>query len=166
MNKIGFRYLIGTILICVLLNLCGCAALKQKFTRKSKEKKRIPVHYQVREYDIKPSIELYEKHYVFWINWHRTLVDGLGENFKSDQRSIKEMIGNLEDMVTLLIDEKAELLGKHVEKLREARVIIDRRNMTKANDTRIRRIIEREFRAIKNDFSPVKMRDHIRTDWK
>lgn len=152
--------------LTLVASLTGCAALKTKFTRKKKPKTNLPVHYQVRKYDIKPSLELYEKHYILWINWHRELVDELGDNYKSDLRSIRQISGNLEDMATLLVDEEAEKLAPHIDDVKEVRVIIEGRNMTQSNETRIRRILEREYRSIKREFSPVKMAGLIRQEYK
>ena len=164
--KIKILKVLAAVLVAGLfLNFSGCAALKQKFTRKKKDQKS-PVYYQVKEYDIKPSMELYEKHYVFWINWHRKLLQELGKNFKNDMRCIQDIDGNLHDMQALLIDEKAEKLQPHIKDISEAKAIIDKRNMTTSNETRIRRVLEREYRVIKRDFSPKEMTGFIRKDWK
>ena len=98
MRRFSLRLLSLAVISVLLLSLSGCAALKKKFTRK-KKKTETPVFYHVRKYDVKPSIDLYEKHYIFWINWHRELVMELGENFKSDTRSIQELRSNLESKI-------------------------------------------------------------------
>jgi len=165
MKKFSLKLLSAALISAVVLNLGGCAALKKKFTPKKKPKKT-PVFYNVRKYDVKPSVELYEKHYVFWINWHRELTTELGENFKSDIRSAQEMRGNLESMESLLNDEKAALLAPHVGELRKVEAILEKRSMTKGNETRIRRILGREYRAIRSGFSPSKMKGSIRAEWK
>ena len=82
MKKVLFRLFLGFLIFSFAAGITGCAALKKKFTRKKKERKT-PVYYQVRKYDIKPSMELYEKHYIFWVNWHKNLVAELGNNYKS-----------------------------------------------------------------------------------
>ncbi len=158
-------YLIITICALFLLtSVAGCASLKKKFTPKHK-KKELQTAVQLREYDIKPSIELYEKHYVYWVNWYRKLITELGKNFKSDIRSSQEMISHLYDMQALLTDEKATELGGRISDIISAKVIIDKHNLTKVNETRVRRILEREYRAIKREFSPKKMKDHIRSEF-
>ena len=166
MKKVIHKSLSLALIGVLLVGLCGCAALKKKLTRKRKPKPKEPVFTQVRKYNVKPSLELYEKHYIFWINWHKELVEELGKNFKSDIRSTEEMVGNLGSMATLLVDEKANLLKPHIEELKKAKAIIDARTMTKVNETRIRRIVEREYREIKREFSPKKMRTFIRAEWK
>jgi len=166
MKKPIFRAVKIILSVALLVNLFGCAALKKKFTRKKKSKKVAPVFYKGRKYNIKPSLELYEKHYVFWVNWHRKLIDELGKNVKSDIRSSQEVIGNLQDMESLLVDEKAALLAPHIEEIEKAKSIIDKRTMTTANETRIRRILERELRVIKREFSIGSMTGYIRVDWK
>ncbi len=155
----------AVILLVLVLSLGGCASLKKKFTKKKKPKKT-PVFYSVKEYDVKPSMDLYEKHYIFWVNWHRELITELGGNFKSDIRSAEEMRGNLQSMESLLTDERAAELAPHVKELKKIEELLEKRNMTKANETRIRHILEREYRAIRGRFSPSKMKDSIRADWK
>jgi len=158
---------VAFILIAVHLaiSLLGCTAFKRKFTRKKKEEKVQP-YFELKKYNVKPSLDLYEKHYVYWVNWQRTLISELGKNFKKDKRCIGEIIANLRDMQGLLVDDKAALLEPHIEDLNKTRLIIDKRIMTKANETRIRKIIEREYRVIKRKFSPRKMEDFIRADFK
>ena len=157
------------LILCTLViavNLSGCASLKRKFTRKRKAPQKQAVYYQVRKYDIKPSMELYEKHYVFWSTWQSKITAELGRNFKNDIRCMQEIVSNLEDMYALLVDEKANELAPHIEELKKARVIIDKRTMTNANETRIRRILEREDRVIGREFAPRKMKGSIREDWR
>ena len=165
MKRFSLKLISAVVISAMVLSLGGCAALKKKFTRKKKPKKT-PVFYSVRKYDVKPSMDLYEKHYIFWVNWHRELVTELGENFKSDIRSAQEMRGNLDSMESLLIDEKAAELAPHVSELRKVEAILEKRNMTKVNETRIRQILGREYRAIRGRFSPSKMKGSIRADWK
>lgn len=153
------------LLAAVVTNLFGCAALKKKFTRKKKDLPKTPI-YQVKKYEIKPSFELYEKHYIFWVNWNKKLSDELGRNTKSDIRNIKEMIKNLDEMSALLIDEKAASFLPYIGEMKKAEAIIVKRNLTKVNETRIRRIIEREGRAIKRKFSPSRMANYVRKEWK
>lgn len=165
MKKIAVKIITMVVLAGFVANLSGCAALKKKFTRKKEEKPKAPL-YQVRKYDIKPSLELYERHYIFWVNWHKKLVNELGKNYKSDLRSVREMIMNLKSMAILLVPEKAAYFAPHIDELAKAEVIIEKRNMTKIKETRIRRILEREYRAIKREFSPSRIAGYIRKEWK
>jgi len=165
MKKFSLKLLSAAVITAMVFSLGGCAALKKKFTRKKKEKKTT-VYYNVRKYDVKPSMDLYEKHYIFWVNWHRELETELGENFKSDIRSAQEMRGNLQSMESLLIDEKAASLAPHVNAIKKVEMILKKRNMTKVNETRIRKILGREYRAINGGFSPSKIKGAIRADWK
>jgi len=164
--RILSRLIILCLSVSIFFQLGGCAALKKKFTPKKKDEPQVIAQYQLREYNIKPSLELYEKHYVFWINWQRKLIDELGRNSKNDTRCAREITGNLEDMATLLVDEKAAELRPHIEDLNKVRTMIENRNMTVVNQTRVRRILEREYRIVKREFSPTKMKDFIREEWK
>lgn len=120
----------------------------------------------MRKYAVLPSMDLYEKHYIFWVNWHRELIMELGENFKSDIRSVQELRSNLESMESLLTDEKAAELASRISEVKKVEVIIEKKNMTKVNETRIRQILEREYRVIRGQFSPSKVKDAIRAEWK
>jgi len=161
-----FRVFIVFALIAVMSQITGCTALQKKFTRKKKKENKVRPHFMVREYDVKPSMALYEKHYVFWINWQREMLQKLGRNYKSDKKCIEEITGNLHDMAALLTDEKAGELLPHIETLGKVKVIVDKRNMTKASDTRIRQILEREYRSVKRDFSPGEVVGCIRKEFR
>lgn len=165
MSKRAQRFLLISLVLLLSINLAGCASLKKKFTRKKEIKTKAPF-YHVRKYDVKPSLELYEKHYIFWVNWHKELAQELGQNSKSDIRSTDEMTSNLEDMVSLLEDNQASLLLPHLDEIKKVQAIIKKGNMTTANETRIRRILETEYRGIKRNFSPAKMAGHIRGEFK
>jgi hypothetical protein len=165
MKKAPFKSVLLLVAVGLAVNLAGCTALQKKFTRKRKPKPKEEIFSAVRGDDVKPSGELYEKHYIFWVNWHKKFIAELGESYKSDLRSTEEMISNLEDMASLLSDEKSGELRPHIDGLEKIKVIIEKRNMTKVNEIRIRRIAEREYRNIRRGFLPRKMADYIREDW-
>jgi hypothetical protein len=165
MKKIILKSVSIAVSLGLLVSLSGCAALRKKFTRKKKEVVQKPL-YRVRKYDTKPSSALYEKHYIFWVSWHKKLIEELGKNRKSDLRSMREITKNLNDMTILLVDEKALSLKAHIEGLAKVEAIMEQGNMTKTGEVRIRRIIEKEQKAIKREFSPSKMADYIRKEWK
>ncbi|NQU95551.1 MAG: hypothetical protein HQ549_04900 [Candidatus Omnitrophica bacterium] len=165
MSKRARRFLLISLILLLSMNLAGCASLKKKFTRKKKIEPKASF-YHVRAYDVKPSLELYEKHYIFWVNWHKELIQELGQNRKSDIRCTEEMTSNLWDMMALLEDDKAAALAPHLDETKKIKEIIKKGNMTTANETRIRRILETEYRDIKRNFSPTKMAGHIRREFK
>ena len=166
MRKMPLRIFIAVTLLGLLPGLFGCAMLKRKFTPKKKPKPKKQIYHKVHKYEVKPSLELYEKHYVFWINWHRKLVSELGKNAKNDSKCAQQIRGNVEDMAALLTDEKAAALAPHIDKLKGVEAIIAERNMTKTNETRVKHRLEREYRTIRREFSPRKMKDCIRSEWK
>ena len=143
----------------------GCASLKKKFTRKKKEEKK-PAYYQVRKYDIKPSMELYEKHYIYWINWQRDLIQSLGRNAKRDRLNAQQAVGNLRDMQKILDDEQADLLEPHVKDMVEVERSINNSQLEVGDASRIQSVMERELSAVKREFAPSKMKGHIRDEWK
>ncbi|MBN1354574.1 MAG: hypothetical protein JW994_07920 [Candidatus Omnitrophica bacterium] len=165
MIRVLKRPFLWAAIFMISFNLSGCAALKTKFTRKNKKEVKRQVYYQLRKYEVKPSFELYEKHYIFWANWHKELTDELGANYKNDIKCIQGIVSNIEDMATLLVDEKAVELTPHIDELKKAESIIKKRDTTKTNRTRVRRILEKERRLIRSKFSPKDMAGFIREDW-
>ena len=167
MKKINMlSVLIAFVLVCVAINISGCASLRDKFVRK-KKKEATTAHYRsMVDYDIRPSLELYTKHYVYWRSWSKELLELLGENAKKDKRSIREVIGNLEDMRNMLVDVKADELEKHIERLRGVEKDIAKGNITTGTKTRIRLVLEKEAKLIKIDFSYRKMGPFIREEFR
>ena len=165
MKKRTFNLALVLAVSGMVLGLSGCALSKIKLTPKRKAKEKTAVFSTGRVYNVKPNPDLYEKHYIFWINWHKKFIERLGKNTKSDLRSSEEMISNLCDMSALLTDDKSLALAPHIAEVEKIKAIVEERNLTKANETRIRHIAEREYRAIKMDFPPKKMNPYIREDW-
>ena len=156
------RFLAVLVLLCLVLNLTGCEALRKKFTRKKKEPVKIPRVYQVKKYEKIPSPELYKKHYAYWQSWQSELIKVLGQNHKKDMRCIDEIIGNLNDMQNILVPEKGDVLKVHVEKLARVKDIIFNEELTQANKSYVMMTLEREDRYIKREFDYKKMKDHLK----
>ena len=104
----------------IAVTLAGCDSLQRKFTRKKKETKPVPRLYQLKKYDVKPSTELYSKHYAYWQSWMSELIQDLGGNHKKDVRCIDEALSQLSDMRNILVQEKADALTKHMRRIEEA----------------------------------------------
>ena len=72
MKKINTHIVI--LIVALSFTLTGCAQLRDKFVRKPKDEETTLRHYQaVREYNVRPNMELYTKRYIFWKNWQREL---------------------------------------------------------------------------------------------
>ncbi|MCK4464000.1 MAG: hypothetical protein KAU58_06780 [Candidatus Omnitrophica bacterium] len=163
-----FRCLIvGLVVVCVFVPaLSGCAGLRRKFVRKRTSKKTSPHYHRIEKYTVVPSIELYTKHYIYWRSWHREIIELLGENTKKDKRCIREMIGSLEDMKSMLVDKKEDMLDGHIQILKNIENDINKGALTLATRTRIRRTLEKEFKLIKINFSYRKMEPFIRSEFR
>jgi len=162
----GYRIIIAFSILALMLSLTGCAQLRKKFIRKKKVEEAMPHYERIKKYDVSPSIELYTKHYIFWRSWHREAVNLLGKNTKKDKRCVREMIKNLEDMRDLLVDEKGDQLEDHILVLRKIERDLQKRSLTFATKTRVRMVLEKEFKLIKINFSYTKMEPYIRSDFK
>lgn len=144
------------------VTLTGCDSLQRKFTRKKKETKPIPRLYQLKKYDVKPSAELYSKHYAYWQSWMSELIQDLGDNHKKDVRCIDEALSQLHDMRNILVQEKADALTKHIRRIEEAREIIIKEGLSQYNRNQIMLTLEREDRTVKSEFAVARIKDHIR----
>lgn len=150
------------IALALVLSLSGCDAVQRKFTRKKKAAVKMPRFYQLKKYEKKPSPELYKKHFGYWVSWQGTLVAVLGQNNKKDKRCIEEAIGQLKDMQYILVPEKGEEMEPHIERMERARVVIFKGDLSFANKDNILRILEKEDRVIKRDFSYSKVRNFLK----
>lgn len=143
-------------------SLTGCEAFRKKFTRKKKAPVKMPRIYQTKIYEKKPTPELYNKHYAFWVSWQSELIRVLGENHKKDVRCIEEIVGNLRDMQNILVEEKANQLEPHIEKLAKVKDVIFNEELTQANKDYVKRTLEREDRFIKKEFSYKKVKNYLK----
>ena len=156
------KMLMAIIIVSIAITLVGCDALQKKFTRKKKETKPIPKLYQLKKYDVKPSAELYSKHYAYWQSWMSELIQDLGDNHKKDVRCIDEALSQLHDMRNILVQEKADALTKHIRRIEEAREIIIKEGLSQYNRNQIMLTLEREDRTVKSEFAVARIKDHIR----
>ena len=151
----------------LIANLTGCAEVQRKFTRKKKAAvSKIPRYRAVKQYEKRPTQELYQRHYVFWRTWHSELLRVMGQNHKKDARCIGEIISNLKDMQNMLIPDKAARLGPHIAELEKAGAAIAGSDAASAYNTiYIRRILEKEDKAIAGGFKYKKVKDFIKTSF-
>lgn len=148
--------------------LSGCTQLRDvQLVRKKEVKKGPPRYYAVHEYDVHPNLELYTKRYIFWKNWHRELLDVLGdENRKKAIVAIEQEVSNLMDMRDMLVDEKADELQKLIDKASKVEAVIKKQKVTVANEVRIRKQMELVGKKVKKGFSYRKIQGYIRSDFK
>jgi len=154
-----------TLIAVMILNIAGCAGVQRKFTRKKKETVKMPRIYQVKEYDTKPTPELYKKHYVYWESFHSEMIMTLGQNKKKDKMCIEHILSNLMDMRKMLMPEKAAELDIHIVRLEKIKDILHKEDLTRFNRTYITMTLERESRYIKRGFVYSKVKDSLRTSY-
>lgn len=149
-------------MLFAISTVAGCASVQKKFTRKKKEVKAMPRVIQEKRYDIKPSPELYSKHFAYWQSWSSELLQDLGQNHKKDVRCIQELMGQLDEMKDILVQEKADGLQKHIDRYKEIRDTIVNQDMSTMVMNTTRMDLDREDRIIKNDFSVKRIRNYIK----
>jgi hypothetical protein len=141
--------------------LAGCDAVQKKFTRKKKTVKA-PRIIQEQKYDIKPTPELYEKHFSYWRSWSSEMIQRLGDNHKKDMRCIEEILGQLADMRRLLVPEAGDKLVKHIRRYEEIRDTINTDKLDRSNSGTVLGTLEREDRIIGSEFAISRVKDYIR----
>ncbi|MFH1189123.1 MAG: hypothetical protein V1682_00335 [Candidatus Omnitrophota bacterium] len=156
------KIFIFVIVLFTAASLVGCDSLQRKFTRKKKETKPVPRLYQVKKYDVKPSVELYKKHYAYWQSWMSELIQDLGDNHKRDVRCVDEALSQLHDMRNILVREKADALTKHIRRIEDVRDTIVKEDLSQYNKSQVMMTLEREDRIVKSEFAVTKIKDHIR----
>ncbi|MFH1395439.1 MAG: hypothetical protein ABIH09_04700 [Candidatus Omnitrophota bacterium] len=165
MNAFRFQ---TVIIVCFLLMMSsGCAQIKDKFIRKPKKEEVDLKRYRaVRTYDVRPSIELYQKRYVLWKVWHKELLSVLRDsNHKKKVVAIDQEISNLCDMRNMLNKEKGEELQKIIVQMTAVEALLKKQKVSTGNEVRIRMKIESLGRQIKVKFNYNKMCDFIGSDF-
>ncbi len=147
--------------VIVVTGLAGCDAVQRKFTRKTKTVKA-PRIYQVKKYDIKPSADLYSKHYAYWRSWQSELIQELGQNHKKDKRCIEEILMQLGAMQNILVKDKADELGRHIARLEDVRDTITKQEVDTFNRSSTLMVLEREDRYIRSGFSVSRIKNYIK----
>jgi len=155
------RWIAFVIVVAFAFNLAGCDAVQRKFTRKKKEVKA-PRIYQLKKYDIKPSPELYEKHFSYWQSWSSEILQRLGDNHKKDVRCINELISQLQDMKNILVPEKADALQKYAGQYDRVRNTIERQELSQYNKSDSMMTLERLDRTVKREFCLDRIRNYIK----
>ena len=155
-------------LLLLSVTLCGCAQLKEKLVPKpKKEDVTARKYYPVRKYDVRPSLELYTKRYIYWKNWHRELLSVLTDaNHKKTVTAIEQETSNLEDMQSMLVADKAEELQVIISELAEIEKIIKTQRVTYGNQVRMQKKLELIGKKIKKNFSYNKIRGFIGDDFR
>jgi hypothetical protein len=162
---VTLRRLIGIVLVITfMVTVCGCAALKKKFTRKKKPQKPT-VYYDLEKYAKEPNAVLYKRHYVYWKTWQEELINKLSENnYKKNARCTQGIISNLNDMKRYLSAEKAEALQPFIDEMQGLEKELSGKYISMGRQTRLHNLLEKRYRRIKREFSYTKVKDDIVPD--
>ena len=157
------RILSVLLIFAVLISTAGCSEeWRRKFVRKKKDVAKKPRIYQTKKYSKEPTEALYTKHYNYTISWLSELADDLGQNSKKDARCIEEALGQMMDVQLFLVPEKAHELDKHINRLKEIRDLILKRDLGHANMDYARRSVEREERFLRSEFYYNKIKKYMK----
>ncbi|MBU0468442.1 MAG: hypothetical protein KKF78_04445 [Candidatus Omnitrophica bacterium] len=150
---------ISCLLIVVVLS-AGCQPLKQKFTRKKKDKSSshefIPVLDPI---DYGPATvtakDRYSKHYSLYRVWRRDFVQGLGDN--SNEKKIKylvdQMLVNLTEMQRWIVEEKRIVLNEYILETKRVRTELDK-PFQMISIERLKRRIDRNGKKLTREMNP------------
>ena len=150
----------------LLVSLMGCEAFVRKFTRKPKKTEvreelvLVPEEYSISDISLE---ERYRQYFLFWKSWQDELIAALGSSisYKKIKGCLKEAIRNLEEMRSLLYEEKQKELDVYLERLRQLSNEI-------SQDIYGTRLVTHKGRAeslkrnILKDFSYSKIKNHLR----
>jgi len=155
------------LLVCFFsIYLLGCEAFVRKFTHKRKkdtvrqEPVLVPEEYSLSDISTE---ERYRQYFLFWQSWQEELITALGSSASQKKRKtcLEQAIGNLEEIRSLLFEEKRKELDVYLEKLRNLAKSIsldiygNRAQTHKSKAESLKRIISR-------DFSYSKVKNHLR----
>jgi hypothetical protein len=156
------RLVAFAVIFFMLASITGCASVQRKFTRKKKaETVKIPKIHKIKEYERKPTPELYKKHYVYWESFQSEMLRTLGQNHKRDRAYIEHILSNLHDMQNMLKPQKASELELHIKRLAVVKDMLQKEDLTKFNRSYITMTLERESRYIKRGFIYSKIKDDM-----
>ena len=158
------NYLRIGLIIIIAANICGCAELRKKFTRKKKSQKEDFSFYRPEKYKAKPPDERYQEHYVLWYNWQLDLERTDGVSHLRDMRALNESLRHLTAMRDLLQEEQAEKLDIQVKHIEKIRTRLKKTRVKLMKDTRNRKLAERTGRIVVNDFSYNRMKNYIKKE--
>lgn len=147
--KNNFKILI---IIFVCISISGCAALKEKFTRKKPPQKITPI-IEIKDYSMSIKVDkLYKKHFVFWKSWEEELIQNLDKNIKKRRLSYRESLMELKTLSSFLKQQKQEELKPYIKELEKMGHQIEKHYLSKVEKHRLRiklkkhkRIVDREF---------------------
>ncbi len=159
MRRIAFYF----ILAVLVMNICGCASMQKKFTRKKKqEDPRSNVILALEEYDkLADYHELYKKHYLLWQYWHDELINSIKENYKKQKNCAKETLENLSALKKYISADKQELLDGYIMRVEEIKRRIDTRYTNKIEQDRMSRELEKIKRLIDKEYRYSEIQSYV-----
>jgi len=150
------------VMLCIFLTGCGPQWRKKFVRKKTAEKPEQVFIYEPKEYKRDPNDVFYKRHYIFWKAWHEELVNKLGLNKKSDLRAFEESLKHLTQMKICLIDEMAEELQAHIDKLDGHYRKYKTSNLDLNRARRVRQELDRLMLRINRSFSNKKVKEYFK----
>jgi hypothetical protein len=168
----SMKTMVRNIVFCIVLaayasSLTGCASLKKVFSSKRDEPEKPMTYQSLRKYDVRPSMELYTKRYIYWKTWHKELLSVLtASNKKKTVVAVEQDLANLTDMQQMLVEQKAIEMQPLVDEMSDIERVIKKERVTGGNAVRLRMRLETVGRAVKRDFSYRKVGECIADDFR
>ena len=154
----------------ISFSLGGCADIKSKFIRQKPDDGLPRTYIPVREYDVRPNMELYARRYIFWRNWHKEFMDLIQDPRETNQKkfimALDQTYSNLYDMRKMLEDDAGDELQTLMDGVREARDSVRRDRLTHGNRVRIMRHMDILGREIRDRFSAANVAGRLRDDFR
>ncbi|MCK4519404.1 MAG: hypothetical protein KAU12_04710 [Candidatus Omnitrophica bacterium] len=147
MKKVIFAVLITL----TFFNLSGCAALKDKFVRKSKQTKKKEVFLSTGE--VYPVDVRYNNHFIYYDIWLEELIESMGKNKKKVLASADRALYNLKEMGELLKPKKKRELEPYINQLNLIVKELLSGSVSIPRQKKIIDMLKRQIRGIRHKFN-------------
>lgn len=171
MNKINYRRAMSILALLGIFSLCvvisGCEPLRKKFVREKKRDKIVreepvlePIEYPSSPYD---AYSDYANRYSLFHVWKKEFISGIDdqETSKRLRYFLDQMIGQLEEMVHLLREEKSLELAKDMQDLYPIRDQLDSLSYLYYL-SKMKRKVNSITQSLRSQYNPSSVREQIK----
>jgi hypothetical protein len=142
----------------ISLNLIGCGTMREKFTRKPKEREK-PKAIFASEIEVYPAGIRYSNHFIYWRSWQGEMIQNLGGNHKKVLACADRALYNLGQMSELLVPAKQEELKPYLDELEEIATELHAGYISEPRQRKLIRDLENHVWNVRREFDYQKMKE-------
>lgn len=164
----GSRIGVWVLVVCLMVTTAGCQSLKKKFTRKKKstapEEEFIPVlEPEVYPEKVETNADLYRYHYSLWQVWDRELKTNIadGDSDKRKLYTLEQMVGQLQNLLPLLPDDKKPGLEAILRDMQELKKKLQQPSALR-DEARISKQLDQIGRKVRDGYKFSLVQDHLK----